>query len=550
MTAGKALVACLDTLGDLVLRQPLLSGLLDGGLDVGVVVRDVCAPLVPFLDPRLQVMRAGVDPYSLGEEAGPRLDALKKEIEAAGPDLLVFPSYRRSFAEEWLLRCVAAPRVAAFATVPRTPARKWLAQLLPGQDLETPAPVAISATVPEDAHETSRNAALGAAILGHSLPERDPILTLPEKLRSKAAKRLSALGLTPGGYVFGCPGGTANHALKGWPAHGFADQVVHLHRRHGLPVLLSGVAGESDRMDAVATAAAEHGVTVKVHVGDVDGLPMLLGLIAHSRLYVGTDTGPMHFAAALGVPLVALFGGGHWPRFLPRARRSFVATQALPCFRCDWDCWLQEPACITSVDPATVRDGIDWILGDTPDERRVHEGVPLDERAERLLRSAHARRQAREKVWGEVIERAQRDAAERLAELHDAGRRLQEVDALRQAGVAELTGYIRALEGDNAARLDVIEKLDARANELLAHLQVQMEARDAAVAELTGYIRALEGDSAARLDVIERLDARVNELQAVVNAQQARMQERQPLLEALNRALPRRLLRFLGLLRA
>ena len=389
----------------------------------------------------------------------------------------------------------------------------------------------------DDAHETSRNAALGAAILGRSLPERDPILTLPEDVRSMAATRLSALGLEPGGYVFGCPGGTANHTLKGWPARGFAEQVVHLHRRHGLPVLLSGLAEESDRMDAVATAAAEHGVTVKVHVGDVDGLPMLLGLIAHSRLVRGDGHGPHALRGRVGRagrralrrrPLAALPSPGTTlVRRDPGApllplRLGLLAPGARMHHR-------RGPR-----DRARRESIGSWARRRT--SGGCTQGVPLDARAERLLHSAHARRQAREKVWGEVIERAQRDAAERLVELHDAGRRLQEVDELRQAGVAELTGYIRQLEGDNAARLDVNERLQAQ-------LQVQVEARDAAVTELTGYIRSLEGDNAARLDVIVRLDARTKELQA-------RMQERQPLLEALNRALPRRLLRFLGLLRA
>ena len=493
MTAGRALVVCLDALGDLVLRQPLLSGLVDSGLQVTVAVRDLCAPLVPFLDPRLRLMRAPVDPYTLTEQTGPSLEALKARIEDARPDLLVFPSFTRSFAEEWLLRTVAAPRVAAFTTVPRKAARRWLATLLPGDDLDTPVSPTISASAPEDAHEATRSAALGAAILGRAFPGRDPVLTLPDDVRAQAAAQLTALGLAPGGYAFGCPGGTANHALKGWPARSFAEQVVHLQRRHSLPVLLSGVAAESERLDAVTAAAAEQGVTAHRHTGDADGLALLLGLIAHSRLYVGTDTGPMHFAAALGVPVVALFGGGHWPRFVPLARRSFVATQALPCFGCDWDCWLQEPACVTDVDPAAVREGVDWILSEAPDERRVHRGVPLDARAERLLRSAHARRKTRDTAWGDAIEHAQREAAARLALLEETGRRLQEVDAARHADAAELTGYIRTLEENGAERLRVIEVLDAQVKELQATVSGEQAELSGLQAELSGRQAELSG---------------------------------------------------------
>ncbi len=477
MTAGKALVVCLDTLGDLTLRQPLLSALLDGGLEVGVVVREAYAPLVPFLDPRLGVVTTDVDPYLPHADTGSKLEALESTIASARPDLLVFSAYTRSFADEWLLRRTSA-RTVAFRSPALRSMRGWLAPLLPGVDLETPAVVGTSVDVPEDAHEVERNAALGEAILGRPLPARDPSITLPEAVRASAATRLAALGLSPGGYVFGCPGGTANHALKGWPPRSFAEQVVHLHQRHGLPVLLSGLESESERLQAVAQAAAERDVPVTVHVGDTDGLPMLLGLIAHSRLYLGTDTGPMHFAAALDRPVVALFGGGHWPRFLPRARRAFVATQALPCFRCDWNCWLDQPYCILEVRPETVREGLDWILGPEPDERRVHEGDVLDDRTDRFLRSAYARRQAREKVWADTIEHAQDDARERLVQLEDAGRRLQEVDRARHADAAELTGYIRTLEGDNAARLRVIETLQEKLDEVGSELTASRQALD------------------------------------------------------------------------
>lgn len=115
----------------------------------------------------------------------------------------------------------------------------------------------------------------------------------------------------------------------------------------------------------------------RIWTGGPGQLAILLGLLALSRLYVGNDTGPMHCAAALGVPVVARFGGGHWPRFVRRARRSFCATQQLPCTGCGWS-WLDEPACLTLIETRTLLQGIDWALASREPDRRVHVGAAQD----------------------------------------------------------------------------------------------------------------------------------------------------------------------------
>ena len=252
----------------------------------------------------------------------------------------------------------------------------------------------VAVAVGESDHEVEKNRALAAALVGSALPPAEPRLLLDDATRDRARAHLRSLGLAPGRFVLGCPGGTANNACKGWPSEPYAAVAVHLHERHGLPVLLTGLPGEAERMDEVARRAADHDVPVARHVGDGSDLPLLLGLIAESRLYLGADTGPMHFAGALDVPVVALFGGGHWPRFLPRARRSFVATQELPCFRCHWDCFLAEPACLTAVSTEAMTRGVDWILGDGPDERRVDRGHAVEPELAQVLLSARARHDA------------------------------------------------------------------------------------------------------------------------------------------------------------
>jgi glycosyltransferase involved in cell wall biosynthesis len=237
-------------------------------------------------------------------------------------------------------------------------------------------------------HEAAKQRALFAAIAGSAMPERWPRIVLDDNVRAAAADHARAMSLEPGRYVFGCPAGTVTIPLKAWPVQQFVDVAGRVATRHGLPMLLSGVASEAHLLREIAEAGARTGVRMAVWIGETGSLGTLLGLIAHSRLYLGNDTGPMHCAAALDVPVVARFGGGHWPRFLPLARRSFTATQHLPCFGCGWQCWLDTPACMTTIEAETFVGGVDWVLASDEKENRIDVGGPVDSRAERTLVAA------------------------------------------------------------------------------------------------------------------------------------------------------------------
>ncbi len=100
-------------------------------------------------------------------------------------------------------------------------------------------------------------------------------------------------------------------------------------------------------------------------MGGPGELECLLGLIAQARLYFGADTGPMHFAAALRVPVAVVMGGGTYPRFLPVARQSYVAVNRLDCFGCSWQCKFDQPPCIESLAAEPIVTGIRRLLQKT-----------------------------------------------------------------------------------------------------------------------------------------------------------------------------------------
>jgi heptosyltransferase-2 len=112
--------------------------------------------------------------------------------------------------------------------------------------------------------------------------------------------------------------GAAFGAAKHWPVPYFAHLARELARKRGAGVLV--LSGPSDRGMArqIAREAghpAVHALADHVTPADRGGPAISLGLtkacVRRCHLLVSTDSGPRHFAAAFGRPVVALFGPTH-----------------------------------------------------------------------------------------------------------------------------------------------------------------------------------------------------------------------------------------------
>ncbi|MCB2191092.1 MAG: putative lipopolysaccharide heptosyltransferase III [Deltaproteobacteria bacterium] len=123
--------------------------------------------------------------------------------------------------------------------------------------------------------------------------------------RAEAARLLSQAGLEPGSYAVVHP--TSRWMFKSWTHGGNAALINHLVARGLKVVLTSGPdAKELDMVEQIK-ALAEPGAIALDLSGRLD-LYSLGGLIAQARLFAGVDSAPMHMAAALGVPVLTIFG--------------------------------------------------------------------------------------------------------------------------------------------------------------------------------------------------------------------------------------------------
>ena len=166
--------------------------------------------------------------------------------------------------------------------------------------------------------------ALGQFALGVDRidPQMELVVTEAEQ---RAAQAL--LGGVDGPYAVVNPG--ANKPIKRWPADRFAAVADALSQRCKLAVLVSGSPREANVVQAVVQAAnvevvdlAKRGIT----------LGSLKAILQRARLLITNDTGPRHIAAALGTPVVGLFGptDHRWTDIDCPHERIIVAEPFLP----------------------------------------------------------------------------------------------------------------------------------------------------------------------------------------------------------------------------
>jgi ADP-heptose:LPS heptosyltransferase len=126
---------------------------------------------------------------------------------------------------------------------------------------------------------------------------------------------------------------SGGRAIKQWPAGRFAKAAARLARAHDAALLLTGTTADRAVVDDMR-AALPAGIEVRDLVGEVD-LPLLAAMLERCRLLVTGDTGPMHLAAFVGTPIVAIFGPSDPARYAPLAAPHRVVRIDLPCAPCN-----------------------------------------------------------------------------------------------------------------------------------------------------------------------------------------------------------------------
>lgn len=351
-----ALLILPDAIGDQVLRQPLFAAMHRAGWRVTILAKQPIFEVLRLVAPEATLVPLTLNPDARAEsDASEEVDKIAAGLREEKPDLLICPLKNPTWIESRLF--AALPEIRRIGVSARGPATSVRQSQLEARRMRLDAvcDLTIPSCVDDPEVQASADLAVALGLIRQASEYGRPEIS--RGLLPEATELLARLGLESNRYAFGSFAGVHNVSIKKIPQPLVDSLTEHLRTRHELPVLFTGSTTESTLVTAYAHAAGG-----MVWLGEAGSLPTCLALLAHARCYVGADTGMMHMAAALGIPVLALFGGGTWPRFLPLASRRAVITRQLPCFGCDWVCAFAQPHCLVDIKPAAVTHAIDWLL--------------------------------------------------------------------------------------------------------------------------------------------------------------------------------------------
>jgi lipopolysaccharide heptosyltransferase II len=180
-----------------------------------------------------------------------------------------------------------------------------------------------------------------ARSVGCPIRDSRPFFHLSRTDRERAAERIAAAGLAGAGLLVALHAG-ASKAPRAWHAERFAELAARLHGRHDASLILLGGSDDAATLRRVGQDLPRDAFLM---APDEAGLRAAAALLERCHLFIGNDSGPMHLAAALGVPALGIFGPGS-PRTTGPAGppgRVAVVGRDYPCAPCRQDFFRECP---------------------------------------------------------------------------------------------------------------------------------------------------------------------------------------------------------------
>jgi heptosyltransferase II len=157
-----------------------------------------------------------------------------------------------------------------------------------------------------------------------------PRLFVSDSEEERMTQRLMEAGIQATERLIGINPGSTYGSAKRWLPERFAQAADRMVEQFGGRVVIVGAAGE----EALGQAIAEKMLSKPVVLSGRTSIRELMSIIKRCRLFITNDTGPMHIAAAFGVPVVAIFGSTDFRTTSPFGETHQIVRQPVECSPC------------------------------------------------------------------------------------------------------------------------------------------------------------------------------------------------------------------------
>ncbi len=164
-----------------------------------------------------------------------------------------------------------------------------------------------------------------------SLPDESFIaLNVSKSGRRRAEELFVRSGVRPNSLRIALGAGASYGSAKCWPPSRFAELANRLQAESGADVILFGTAAEA----AVTRAISAELRRPPINLTEKTSIADLPALLSRCHLFIGNDSGAMHVAAGVGLPVVAVFGPTDPYGTAPVTPRSTIVQQKPYCSPC------------------------------------------------------------------------------------------------------------------------------------------------------------------------------------------------------------------------
>ena len=183
-------------------------------------------------------------------------------------------------------------------------------------------------------------------------------LNVLEEDRRRASEFFASAGVNKDSLRIAIGAGASYGSAKCWPPDRFAELANRLQAQSHADVILFGTAAE---------AAVSSAISANMHRPPIDltGKTSIADLPAHlsqCHLFIGNDSGAMHVAAAVGLPVVAIFGPTDPFGTAPVTQRCSIVQEKSYCSPCFLRCCPTDHRCMTRVTSNAVESAArQWI---------------------------------------------------------------------------------------------------------------------------------------------------------------------------------------------
>lgn len=208
----------------------------------------------------------------------------------------------------------------------------------------------------EDEHEVAYTLRMLAAFGIHGSVTK-PFLTTSAAEDLAAEQLLAGHGISSSHLLLGINAGASFGSAKRWYPERFAGVAARLADSRAAKIVLFGGPDERELVEVIESELGGR----CLNLAGKTTVRQLMALIKRCNFFVTNDSGPMHIAAAFGVPLVAIFGPTDHGGTAPCSDEAVIVRQPVDCAPCKLRVCPTDHRCMTAVSVDDVVQAADQL---------------------------------------------------------------------------------------------------------------------------------------------------------------------------------------------